>query len=160
MPLTSKIEVELSEIPDTQRTGKMKSLEVSEVQDNDMAMEQTSDIHTPPNLTCEQAIEEQLASSTPSDATANDDYNLPESNEFASPDINSMVPEENFHNLIAHPSLLELKDDQRSNLHRLALTRIIEDYKKIHVTGSNQPCLPLLARLVTQVRTIHFNLIV
>ncbi|XP_042458465.1 uncharacterized protein LOC122042416 isoform X3 [Zingiber officinale] len=149
MPLTYKTEVELSEIPDTQRTGKIQSLEASEVQDNAMAMEQTSDVHTPPNLTCEQAVEEQLAESTPSDATANDDiYNLPESDEFASPDINSMVSEENFHNLIAHPSLLELKDEQRSNLHRLAVTRIIKDYKKFHVTGSSQPCLPLLARLV------------
>ncbi|KAG6525563.1 hypothetical protein ZIOFF_015525 [Zingiber officinale] len=149
MPLTYKTEVELSEIPDTQRTGKIQSLEASEVQDNAMAMEQTSDVHTPPNLTCEQTVEEQLAESTPSDATANDDvYNLPESDEFASPDINSMVPEEDFHNLIAHPSLLELKDEQRSNLHRLTVTRIIKDYKKFHVTGSSQPCLPLLARLV------------
>ncbi|XP_042456469.1 symplekin-like [Zingiber officinale] len=146
MPLASKTEVEPSEIPDTKGMGKMQSLETSE--DQDMALEQTSDVHTPASSTSEQAVEEQLAASTPSDVTANDDVNLPESDEFVSADINSLGPEENFHNLIAHPPLFELIDEQKTNLHRLAVTRIIEDYKKIHVTGSSQACLPLLARLI------------
>ncbi|XP_074592745.1 uncharacterized protein LOC141848595 [Curcuma longa] len=146
MPLTSKTEVEPSEIPDTKGMGKMLSLETSE--DQDMAMEQSSDVHTPASSTCEQAVEEQLAASTPSDVTANDDVHPPESDEFVSADSNSSVPEENFHNLIAHPPLFELIDEQKSNLHRLVVTRIIEDYKKIHVTGSSQACLPLLARLI------------
>ncbi|URE28487.1 Symplekin tight junction protein C terminal [Musa troglodytarum] len=154
--LASKLDVEPSDEPvgQNQMIEKLQTTETSEVQDNAMIMDQSLDVHTPPNLEISpvESIEEQLAASTPSDATANEGvvHNLSECDEFSSPDVKSLTPEDNSHDLTTHPPLVELMDEQKSELHRLAVTRIVEDYKHLQVTGCGQACLPLLARLVAQ----------
>ncbi|CAL9768772.1 unnamed protein product [Musa acuminata subsp. burmannicoides] len=153
--LASKLDVEPSDEPvgQNQMIEKLQTTETSEVQDNVMIVDQSLD-DTPPNLEISpvESIEEQLAASTPSDATANEGvvHNLSECDEFSSPDVKSLTPEDNSHDLTTHPPLVELMDEQKSELHRLAVTRIVEDYKHLQVTGCGQACLPLLARLVAQ----------
>ncbi|RRT66038.1 hypothetical protein BHE74_00014240 [Ensete ventricosum] len=157
--LGSKLDVEPSDEPVGQMIEKLQTTETLEVQDNVMIMDQSLDVHTPPNLEISpvESIEEPLAASTPSDVTANEGvvHNLSECDEFSSPDVKSLTPEDNSHDLITHPPLVELMDEQKSELHRLAVTRIVEDYKHLQVTGYGQACLPLLARLVAQVIIIH-----
>ncbi|WOL11751.1 hypothetical protein Cni_G20515 [Canna indica] len=154
VPLASKPEAEPSEIADAQTICKIQSTEALELQDDSMKMEQSLDVDTSPNLEISpiQSVEEQLTASTSSDVSAGDGVgdNLPESDEFSSPDIKSLVPEDSCHDLGTHPPYVDLIDEQKREMYRSAITRIIEDLKQIGVTESGQASLPLLARLVAQ----------
>lgn len=94
----------------------------------------------------------ELATSTSSDIIANEDVdgNMPDSDQYSSPLSTTLVSEDNSHDLPPLPLHIELMDEQKRTLRKLAVTRIIEDYKQIRTTGFGQACLQLLARLVMQ----------
>ncbi|XP_017699952.2 uncharacterized protein LOC103713953 isoform X3 [Phoenix dactylifera] len=152
--LISKSETELYESSTDPVIDHLASKEKLDVLDDPMEPEPSLNVSAPSNseLSPVHAFDPELAASTSSDITANEDVdgNMPECDQYSSPLSAMSVIEDNSHDLPALPLHIELMDEQKRTQQKLAVTRIIEDYKQIRATGSGQACLPLLARLVLQ----------
>lgn len=159
--LISKSETELHESSTDPVIDHLASKENLDVLDDPMEPEPPLNVSAPSNLELSpvRAVDPELAASTPSDISANEDVdgNMPECDQYSSPLSTMLVTEDNSHDLPPLPLHIELTDEQKRTLQKLAVTRIIEDYKQIRATGSGQACLPLLARLVLQVVIISLS---
>lgn len=160
--LISKSETEPRESLTDPMIDHLASKENLDVLDDPMEPEPSLNVSAPSNLELSPvcAVDPELAASTSSDITANEDVdgNMPECDQYSysSPLLTMLVTEDNSHDLPPLPLYIELTDEQKRTLQKLAVTRIIEDYKQIRATGSGRACLPLLARLVLQVVIISF----
>lgn len=64
---------------------------------------------------------------------------------------NPETPEDSCVELPVLPSFVDLSEEQKTNLRRLAIRRVFDSYKVLRGSDSNQTRLALLARLVAQV---------
>lgn len=64
---------------------------------------------------------------------------------------NTSASEDTSYELPLLPVFVDLTQDQQQSMRRLAIKRIIDSYKHLHVTDCSQMRLALLARLVAQV---------
>ncbi|XP_010921456.1 uncharacterized protein [Elaeis guineensis] len=152
--LISKSETEVHESLTEPVIDHLASKENLDVLDDPMEPEPSLNVSAQSNMELSpvRAVDPELAASTSSDITANEDVdgNMPECDQCSSPLLTMLVAEDNSHDLPPLPLHIELTDEQKRTLQKLAVTRIIEDYKQIRATDSGQACLPLLARLVLQ----------
>ncbi|ONK62289.1 uncharacterized protein A4U43_C07F2370 [Asparagus officinalis] len=79
------------------------------------------------------------------------DGNTLESNEYSSCTSARLSSGDGSHDFPAVPDYIELSDEQKMKLSKLAITRLAEDYKSIQASGCDQPHLSILARLVAQI---------
>ncbi|KAL5721520.1 hypothetical protein ACHQM5_005157 [Ranunculus cassubicifolius] len=62
----------------------------------------------------------------------------------------TLAPEETFRELPPVPLFVDMTEEQKSNVSKMAVERIFESYKQIQATGYGQTRLAVLARLVAQ----------
>lgn len=157
--LISKSEPEIPESPFKAKTDVWNPKETSI--DNSYAVEtvQTLEIQGPsnPEDSATQAIDEEPVVSTPPDVTVSED--LPSSMVEADPCPSlstTMISEDICHSRRTLPPFIELIDERRRAISKLAIMRIIGDQQS-QSTSCSQARLQILARLVSLVVTILFS---
>lgn len=151
--LISETELEPTENSIEQAPGPQSSEETPETVEDSVEMDSLSEGQMPSDLALfsGNSADQDLGSSL--EISENDGaLDSIDSDQYSS--FVSMKPssEEN-HDLPALPLYVEVTNEQKKALYKLAITKIIEDYKQIPASGCGQSRLPLLARLVAQVFT-------
>ncbi|KAF9608576.1 hypothetical protein IFM89_010008 [Coptis chinensis] len=151
-PLTCKNDIEISEISATISTDQpitVESLEVMKGRDMDFGAEAVAPLHTA--LSPDHIMDQETVTST-SDAVVTeklDDYVL-ESDQDSPAVSSTSASEETSHDLPPIPLYVEMTEEQKCSVSKMALERIFDSYKEIQSTGYGQTRMAILARLVAQ----------
>ncbi|KAJ6810795.1 uncharacterized protein M6B38_104700 [Iris pallida] len=151
--LMPKTEVELSESSIDPPSNHGNPKETLEIMEYTVKVESSLEDH-PPSVSMLSPVREandDLSTSTPPEIPdEGTEGSMLEDDHYSPPVSMPLSYEEICHELPELPPYVELMDEQKKLLHKLAITRIIEDCKQIRATGCGQSRLPLLARLLAQ----------
>ncbi|XP_042507981.1 symplekin isoform X2 [Macadamia integrifolia] len=157
VPLVTKSEFELSESPVAPVTDQPTSEESLEVLDEikkeepvqEVKVITTSDVDLSPVT----AVVQDAVASIPTDITMTEGVDPScslESDQHSPAGSSTSASEETSQDFPLLPSYIELTEEQRKTVTKLAIERIIGSCKKIQLTDCSQTRMALLARLVAQ----------
>ncbi|PIA51845.1 hypothetical protein AQUCO_01000020v1 [Aquilegia coerulea] len=151
-PLTSKTDVELSESSlhtSTDQLIPVESMEIlDDVRENNQGLEDDTTLDVAPSP---------LHSVDQDQSTSTTDFIVPENfdaygleDDQYSVVSSTSASEEIPHDLPSLPLYVEMTEEQKQNMGKLAVERIFESYKQIQATGYGHTRMTLLAHLVAQ----------
>ncbi|KAJ6848642.1 uncharacterized protein M6B38_275495 [Iris pallida] len=150
--LMPKAEVQLSESSINSPSDHMNPKESLEIVEYTVEVESSLEDHLPSISTLSPVREgnDDLSTSKPPEVPDESTDGSMLEDQYSPPVSMPLSYGEICHELPEVPPYVDLKDEQKKALHKLAITRIIEDCKKIQATSCGQSRHPLLARLLAQ----------
>ncbi|XP_072995214.1 uncharacterized protein [Typha latifolia] len=151
LSISSKVDMQVSESSAVPAISLPILKESLDIREEPPKSEQCSDVHSPSNIGLSPRLygDKAHVAFTSLDITADEgvDANVLDSDHYSPPATTTLITEDLCHDMPILPLHVTLTAEERMSLHKLAIMRIIDDYKRNHVNA----CLPLLARLVAQV---------
>lgn len=151
--LMFKTELELSESLIDRMIEKQTSKESLEIINATVEVDPFLEVQTPSDLVLSpiRSADQEMATSLETDDNEDVDGSMLETDQHPSSVFATVSSEDVSHDSYLAPLYVELTNEEKRTLHKLAITRLIEDYKQIWASGCGRSWLPLLARLIAQV---------
>ncbi|KAF5196410.1 Symplekin [Thalictrum thalictroides] len=150
-PLTSKTDMELLESSLHTLTNQLIPIESMETLDdeNNQVLEDDTTLDVAPSP-LHSVDQDQVTSTTDINVPENLDGYVLEADQYSPVASSASASEEISHDLPSIPLYVEMTEEQKHNVSKLAVERIFESVKQIQATGYGQTRMALLARLVAQ----------